>query len=227
MNLIIQRDVLKKVMTYIYIHDRSARLDTFNCFRRDTKFITKDGVKSFYDFNDGDETKVLSHKGVWRRATVHKLGWQPIQKVVFKNSSPYGEAHNVYCTKNHRWILSDNSATTELKIGDTLTNINDRTIFSWDELSLKNKRLWCKGFALGDGSISRGKSRPDYVYIHLCDHKNKYYKRFIDAGYSVTQPQSYNGDYLVTMDTVSSKDIPWLELTYENILYYIILLKSL
>lgn len=25
----------------------------------------------------------------------------------------------------------------------------------------------------------------------------------------------------MTMDTVSSKDIPWLELTYENILYYI------
>ena len=44
---------------YIYIHDRSARLDTFNCFRRDTTFITKDGIKSFYDFNDGDTAKQI------------------------------------------------------------------------------------------------------------------------------------------------------------------------
>ena len=46
---------------YIYIHDRSARLDTMNCFRRDTKFITSSGVKSFYDFCDGDEVIVRTH----------------------------------------------------------------------------------------------------------------------------------------------------------------------
>lgn len=206
---------------YIYIHDRSARLDTFNCFRRDTKFITKDGIKSFYDFDDGSTTMVLSHKGIWRKAVVHKYGWQPIQKVTFKNSSPYSKTHEVYCTPNHRWILSDNSETTQLKIGDVLTNINDRTIFDWDKLSLENKKLWCKGFALGDGSVSSERSRPNYVYIHLCGHKNKYSKRFVDAGYSVTQPKSYNGDYLVSMKTVNSKNIPWLELDYENILYYI------
>lgn len=206
---------------YIYIHDKSARLDTFNCFRRDTRFITKDGIKSFYDFYDGDTTMVLSHKGIWRKATVHKLGWQPIQKVIFKNSSPNSEEHNVYCTPNHRWILANGEETTKLKIGDTLTNITDRTNFNWDELSLENKKLWCKGFALGDGSISNEKSRPNYVYIHLCDHKNKYHNRFEDAGYSVTQPNSYNGDYLISMMSVKTKEIPWLELTYENVLYYI------
>ena len=206
---------------YIYIHDRSARLDTFNCFRRDTRFITKDGVKSFYDFYDGDTTMVLSHKGIWRKATVHKLGWQPIQKVIFKNSSANSEEYNIYCTPNHRWILSNGEETTELRIGDTLTNITDRTNFNWDELSLENKKLWCKGFALGDGAVSNERSRPNYVYIHLCDHKNKYHNRFEDAGYSVTQPDSYNGDYLVSMMSVRNKEIPWLELTYENVLYYI------
>lgn len=206
---------------YIYIHDKSARLDTFNCFRRDTRFITKDGIKSFYDFYDGDTTMVLSHKGIWRKAIVHKLGWQPIQKVTFKNSSTNSKEYNVYCTPNHRWILSNGEETTELRIGDILTNITDRTNFNWDELSLKNKKLWCKGFALGDGAISNERSRPNYVYIHLCDHKNKYRNRFEDAGYSVTQPDSYNGDYLVSMMSVRSKEIPWLELTYENVLYYI------
>ena len=32
---------------YIYVHDQSARLDTFNCFERSTRFITDSGVKSF------------------------------------------------------------------------------------------------------------------------------------------------------------------------------------
>lgn len=72
---------------YIYIHDRSARLDTMNCFRRDTRFITKDGVKSFYDFQEGDETIVLSHTGKWRKAVVHKYGWQSIQKVVLSKNT--------------------------------------------------------------------------------------------------------------------------------------------
>ena len=206
---------------YIYIHDRSARLDTFNCFRRDTTFITKDGIKSFYDFNDGDTTYVLSHKGIWRKATVHKLGWQPIQKVVFKKGIPTSREREVYCTPNHRWILKNNEETTSLSVGDILCSIPDRTKFDWDSLSLENKRLWCKGFARGDGAIAKQKSRPDYVYVHLCDHKNKYASRFEDCGYSVTQPESYNGDYLVSMLSESSKKIPWLELNYENVIYYI------
>ena len=45
--------------------------------------------------------------------------------------------------------------------------------------------------------------------------------RFEDCGYSVTQPESYNGDYLVSMLSESSKKIPWLELNYENVIYYI------
>lgn len=206
---------------YIYIHDRSARLDTFNCFRRDTTFITKDGIKSFYDFNDGDTTYVLSHKGIWRKATVHKLGWQPIQKVVFKKGIPTSREREVYCTPNHRWILKNNEETTSLSVGDILYSIPDRTKFDWDSLSLEDKRLWCKGFARGDGAIAKQKSRPDYVYVHLCDYKNKYASRFEDCGYSVTQPESYNGDYLVSMLSESSKKIPWLELNYENVIYYI------
>ena len=60
---------------YIYIHDRSARLDTMNCFRRDTKFITSKGVKSFYDFKDGDTVEVKTHLGNWKKAIVHSYGY--------------------------------------------------------------------------------------------------------------------------------------------------------
>ena len=206
---------------YIYIHDRSARLDTFNCFRRDTSFITKDGIKSFYDFNDGDTTIVLSHKGIWRKATVHKLGWQPIQKVTFKKGISTDKERVIYCTPNHRWILKDGVETTSLSIGDILYSIPDRTTFDWDSLSIENKKLWCKGFAKGDGTISKQKSRPDYVCIRLCNNKNKYANRFLDCGYSVTRPKSYHGDCLVSMLSESSKKIPWFELNHENVIYYI------
>lgn len=206
---------------YIYIHDRSSRLDTFNCFRRDTKFITNIGVKSFYDFEDGDHVIVLTHKGRWKNAIVHKYGWQQIQKVTLKNSSPHSKPKYVYCTPNHRWLLDNNTTTTNLKIGDTLTNIVDRTNFEWDQLSKEDKRLWCKGFAIGDGAINNSCHRQNYVYIRLCGDKNKYSQRFKDAGYSVTEPKSYNGDHLVSMKSVNSKEIPWLELSYNNILYFI------
>ena len=206
---------------YIYIHDMSARRDTFNCFRRDTRFITKKGIKSFYDFNDGDETMVLSHKGIWRKAIVHKYGHQEIQKVVFKKGTSTSKEVEVYCTPNHTWILKDGTRTTDLKEHDILYSIDDSTSFNWDELSLEDKQLWCKGFAKGDGSISSQKSRQSYVYIRLCGDKSKYLQRFIDAGYSITQPESYCGDYMVTMLSVKDKSIPWLELNYNNVLYYI------
>lgn len=206
---------------YIYIHDRSARLDTFNCFRRDTKFITKNGIKSFYDFNDGDETVVLSHKGIWRKATVHKYGWQPIQKVTLKKKTPTSKEMYVYCTKDHRWFLNNGEETTNLSVGDDLYSIPDRTHFDWDALSIENKKLWCKGFAKGDGALTDDIKRPRYVYIRLCGEKNKYADRFRDSGYSVTTPKSYNGDHLVSMLSEPTKDIPWLDLDFNNVLYYI------
>jgi anaerobic ribonucleoside-triphosphate reductase len=109
---------------YIYIHDQSARLDTHNCFSRDTRFITDDGVKSFYDFNDGDTVTVMSHLGVWRNATVHCYGKQELQKVVL-NPIAHNNLHvDIYCTKDHRWILDDGSYTTSLSIGNRLYKTN-------------------------------------------------------------------------------------------------------
>lgn len=208
---------------YIYIHDRGSRLDSMNCFRRDTRFITKDGIKSFYDFSDGDETIVLSHTGVWRRAIVHKYGWQPIQKVTFKKGTPTSKPTEVYCTKNHRWILKNSLETTDLKIGDVLYQIPDITLFDWDKLSLENKKLWCRGFAKGDGSLigSPNQNRPTYVITRLCDEKTKYAQRFIDCGYSVTNFSNDSNDLLVHMLDTNTKDIPFLSLNYTNVIYYI------
>lgn len=206
---------------YIYIHDMKDRLDSINCFRRDTRFITKDGVKSFYDFSDGDETMVISHKGIWRKAVVHKYGWQPIQKVTFKKGTFTSNTVDVYCTKDHRWILKNGKETTSLSIGDVVYIVPDITSFDWSDLTLEEKKLWCRGFGKGDGSINgKHTSRPDYMTIRLCGDKVKYAYRFEDCGYSVKKMNNTN-DMIVHMLDTCTKDIPWLTLNYENVRYYI------
>ena len=157
---------------YIYIHDRSARLDTMNCFRRDTKFITSSGVKSFYDFCDGDEVIVRTHKGRWKKAIVHAYGHQPIKKVVISKGTPTSNHKEIYCTPNHRWILKDGTETTDLKVGDILWQVPDITNIRWEEMSLMEKKLWCKGFAMGDGSLN-GETKSDgcvrkFITVRLC-----------------------------------------------------------
>lgn len=48
----------------IYIHDLSSyAIGMHNCVGRETEFLTTDGVKSFYDFSNGDEIEVLTHTG--------------------------------------------------------------------------------------------------------------------------------------------------------------------
>lgn len=106
---------------YIYAHDQSARLDSYNCFRRDTKFITSVGVKSFYDFSNGDEITVLTPYGNWKKAVVKSYGEKELREIIFTNNN--GEEKAVWSTDNHRWILSDNIITTDLKVGDLLLEI--------------------------------------------------------------------------------------------------------
>ena len=106
---------------YIYVHDQSARLDTMNCFAKETKFITKDGIKAFEEFNDGDKVEVISHKSFWRTAEVKCYGVQKLQKVIFERNT---EKHEVYVTKNHKWLLHNGDITTDLKVGDVLCELS-------------------------------------------------------------------------------------------------------
>ena len=56
----------------------------FNCFSRDTEFITSHGTKSFQDYEHGDQITVKTHLGNWKSATVKKYGkqnkWSACQK---------------------------------------------------------------------------------------------------------------------------------------------------
>lgn len=179
----------------IYIHDmRDMLMGSVNCFSRETTFLTSEGIRSFKDFNNGDQIKVLTHKGNWKTATVHSYGKQPLYKVSVRRSR--GEPVEVFVTKNHRWLLQDNKQTTALQVGDVLTDTPDiSSEFSWESLTPVEKALWCLGFVFGDGSQAHASA----CTVRLCGDKNKYAGRFKECGYTVTVPSNkgWGGDSFV------------------------------
>lgn len=110
----------------------------FNCFARQTKFVTSEGIKSFEDYNHGDKIKVLSHTGAWQNATVKQYGTQNLNKISFKRGNSL--ERNIYATSNHRWILKNGESTTNLKINDNVLsapNVFDK--FVYEESSPKER----------------------------------------------------------------------------------------
>ena len=203
---------------YIYVHDMAFRRDTMNCFGRETRFITSEGVRSFYDFQDGQEIIVLTHKGNWKKAVVRSYGYQPMQIVGFKRAA--GDIKEIRCTSNHRWILKDGTETCSLSVGDKLIKAPNVSDINWDIMNNSEKLLWCLGFGIGDGSVIKDNNIPT-MHVRLCKSKIKYASRFEDCGYTVTFPKSLNGDGEVRMLNIHTKQLPFLILSYENIKYFI------
>lgn len=216
---------------YIYVHDKDSRLDTFNCFERCTRFITQYGVRSFYDFEEGDEITVLTQNGNWKRATVHRYGWQQIQKVTFVCD---GVKKTIGCTKNHRWFLSDNSETTELKAGDVLKKSPDGSVWIVKEIDydrhMPKEVVWCldvpddHGFVL-DGNIPTGNCCLADVGTVLSggfEMGNMWYNEpnSLDTAFDVlgdivlaTGAQQYGG---FTVPEVDSILVPYAKKSYER-----------
>ncbi len=208
---------------YLYWHDKNGRIIyTHNCFRRDTRFITEYGVRSFYDFSDGDEVYVLTHKGNWKKAIVKNYGYQPLQKVTFVKNSCKKE---IYCTKDHRWLLKDGTETTKLDEGDVLISAPNISKIAWEDMTLTQKRMWCHGFALADGNLhNEGVKRLggiQHTHVRLCGDKNKYASRFTECGYSCIYPKSYNGDAHIAIRDLHSKKIDLMKISKENVVYFI------
>ena len=161
----------------IYIHDLdSYALGLHNCFVRDTKFLTDEGIKSFAQFTDGDKVKVLAKDGVWREATIHYYGRKPMQEVILTRA---GKDVSIACTPDHRWILDSGDVTTNLKVGDLLYNLVNSTSFSITDK--RSAEMFCLGFIIGDGC-----DHGDYIQARLCRDKLKYADIFNKANYRVT-----------------------------------------
>ena len=194
----------------VYIHDLGAyAVGMHNCAARETKFCTSyDGVRSFEDYNDGDRVSVLTHIGSHKMATVHKYGKQKLNKITFSFAGQRFVTERF--TANHRWILSDGTETTNLKIGDRLykppVQIRTKNEFSFEDATDKEKYYWCLGFVLADGTEahrwSHGKKNEDikFVRLRLCGDKIKYESRFKHLKHSTKEME--NGDLYLTFSSV-------------------------
>lgn len=192
----------------IHFHDADyfAQRTLHNCFARSTKFITKQGLKSFNDFNDGDEIEVLSIDGAYHKAVVKRYGIQPLYKYTFYNGKKEF-THEVLATENHRWILKDGTVTTNLSIGDKLCKppVIYQQELDWDKLNDNEKMLWCKGFAVGDGTKECG---TNSTKIRICQEKvPQYLSRFNIEGCNIRNTTFGNGDKEVVVYNYK-KEIP-------------------
>ena len=183
----------------IHFHDADYFLQPMhNCFSGDTELVTEHGSVKFNSMRDGQSIRVVDQNGVWRDATVHTYGKQAMQRVVLRSGR---STCTVRCTPNHRWILSDGSVTTALKAGDKLARLprqHDPLLRGASLDDSEYNRLFCLGFAIGDGcDIHTGNSHG--MKVRLRADKQRYLSRFLSAGHVRSRQSFPNGDIVVTL----------------------------
>lgn len=161
----------------------------YNCFSQDTAFVTDQGMRNFTDFSDGDVVTVKTPYGNWKKATVKSYGSQRLYDITFKRNN---HIHTVRATKNHRWILKDNSVTDNLNVGDALTlNANTFTDFEFDSAEPDEKLYWAYGYVFGDGTVNKTHSM-----VRLCGKDINYEYRFKELGFKTSSSMSLEGDVI-------------------------------
>ena len=189
----------------MHIHDLDYLVfQISNCLGRETEFVTSKGVKSFFDFEGGEEIEVLTPYGNWKKAIVKKYNKRSLNKITFSKN---GKKFSVRATPNHRWLLKGNIITDNIKVGEHIykpnTNIDSLDAFTLDKNLTK---YFCHGFCLGDGSTNKnGKREIIGTRLRLCGAKNKFLSLFLNNGFRI-QKVLENGDNLI----VSKEDLKTL-----------------
>lgn len=177
-----------------------------NCFDGDEKFATKKhGVVKFKDAY-GEFVDVLTLNGDYRRASVNCHGKQDLFKITFK---PFGlrsnYSFNKIATKDHRWILSDGSITTNLKPGDVIkTNLRNIDINSQEYIE-----GFTHGLIFGDGT--RHTYYTKRQFIRLCGSKNKHADIIRKSEYYHSETKCGNDKILTFINSRNYKNIPGVE----------------
>jgi len=83
-----------------------------NCFRGDTKIITKDGLKEIGPLV-GTVQEVLTVGGHWTHAPIKAFGEQNIVKLTLSRGS---ETKEIYTTSDHKWFVRTNGRAANLEI---------------------------------------------------------------------------------------------------------------
>jgi ribonucleoside-triphosphate reductase len=211
----------------VYQHDlEKAIYGIHNCLGENTRIITTKGIKTFKELNDGEKIAVITHTGKIKNAIVKCYGKRPVYDLTFKR---FKTIHHITATDNHRWLLKDGTWTDNIKIGDYLAHApNVYEKFDYDSLSLEDKKYWCYGFVMGDGTVRYKYSKKQREYIkaddsklRLCGEKVKYQIRFDECGYVISTQNLGNNDvYIGGIDY--NKSIPNInEISYTQLCAFI------
>ena len=176
-DIISEKHVYNHINNRIYIHDLDQyACGSHNCFLRDTRFITTEGIKSFKDFRDGDEVTVLTKNGTWNPAIVRYYGNQQMYEVTVTRC---GITKVIAVTRNHRWLLHDGVFTDNLQIGDMLYPLPQ---MQTNEIgTTRQAQMFALGFVLGDGY-----DHDNVLEVKFCNkQKESYIEIFAKAGYHI------------------------------------------
>lgn len=172
-----------------------CHMGVYNCLGRETAFVTREGVKTFEDFADGDRVEVLSHTGCWRNAVVRNYGMQTLRTRVIRRGS---SECRVRATDFHRWICKDGTVTDDLRVGDMLHQ-PPCPASGWDynDAEPDEKLFWAYGFVYGDGTLIKRAGKYTSSMVRLCGDKSRFLERFEELGFSHSFPPSHEGDPMV------------------------------
>lgn len=193
----------------------------YNCFARETEFITDQGIKSFYDFNDGDRVKVLADS--FRDATVRKFGTEKLFKLTVQRGARYQE--EIYTTANHRWITVDAAQvqnqeviTNELKPGMLLKKFPSKVQYL-DRLEPCKVGIM-HGMVFGDGSKYYQEDKSS-CHIMLCGDSVQFAKLFVTGRIGELKNAGTDSRQLITGLPWSWKDLPSITANKEYLLGFL------
>lgn len=100
----------------------------YNCFSAETKYITKDGVKTFAE-TSGTRQIVMAPDGKWVEATISCYGVNQLRRLTLSRE---GSRKVIFVTGNHRWFMCFNNekgykevTTDNLVYADRLINVDE------------------------------------------------------------------------------------------------------
>ena len=159
-----------------FVYERGS-MALNNCFKRSTTFWTDKGLRSFEDFEDGDQVIVMG-KSKWMPATIKCFDEQELVELKVSNKE---HVNTIYTTNNHRWLAKydddrfEIKATIELEQGFSLQNTDDLDMIDSDEYWIVNsvkptgiiEKVWCvvepefEEFTLECGILTKNCSATD------------------------------------------------------------------
>ena len=197
---------------------RKYPMSNYNCFTRDTEFVTDKGIKSFEDFEDGESVTILDGYGSFTEAKVKNFGEKNIYELVV-NKGTSEKSYKV--TEDHIWFVrkSPNEKkykevqTKNLKIGDVL---REKKAFRE-----KNTPNICNigvqhGIVFGDGTYDKKKN---HCKVSLIGEKQELLEHF-NTGATCTEGD--RDSTLVYGLPYNWKEMPSVEANPEYILGFIV-----